>query len=267
MKFRLYNGGGATNYAASQNAYSQRLPGQPYVSWKASDNNKTIVIAKSVKNDLPNNIKECTNNCGFIANPIKHNRKQYVSVNSNTTGFSNASLVGTLDKPGTNILTSMSCADMSMNQTMGTYILDTIDVTCKDKCFVIKRASTVIDNGYCASNKELLWKKCKTFNQNLPLTNHNTNLESFPDCDVVGNCTPYFYPSNKKYQVQGPVSSSARIAALKYGCKDSTYRRCYIPTTDYNRYGKQPGFDNTAEIPTELCCREKKKKSTIRIMS
>ena len=97
---RLYKKGGN-----EQNAYNQWVPGgQPYISWKNNTNNKTVVVSKTVKNDLPTNVKDCTNNCGFVANPIKHPRKQYVNLNTSTTGFSNQSYIGGLDKPGGQVL-------------------------------------------------------------------------------------------------------------------------------------------------------------------
>tara|TARA_Y100000741_G_scaffold63502_1_gene45278 strand:+ start:710 stop:1525 length:816 start_codon:yes stop_codon:yes gene_type:complete len=261
-----------------QNAYNKWVPGgQPYVSWKNNTNNKTVVISKNVKNNSPNNVKECSNNCEFIANPIKHYRKQYL--NSNTTGYSNQSNIGSLDKPGGTIISSADCNNL--NQRGYDYILDLNDKTCKDACLIIKSATTVIDDSYCASNKELLRKKCKTFNQNLPLTTFNTNLTSYPDCSVINNCTPVFIPSNTKYQVQGPISSSARTASIRYCADVNSKRRCKLPTTDYNRFGttahnkssSSDTFNNLAIMPGCIPCRSEndgrksKKYSNIRILN
>ena len=272
---RLYKKGGN-----EQNAYNQWVPGgQTYISWKNNTNNKTVVVSKTVKNDLPTNVKDCTNNCSFVANPIKHPRKQYVNLNTSATGFSNQSYIGGLDKPGgTNITSLPNCDDLY--QKGYEYILDLNDKTCRENCFITKSASTVIDSSYCMSSKELLWKKCKTFNQNLPLTTFNTNLSSYPECSVINNCTPRFYPSNTKYQVQGPVSSSARIAAIKYCAQDVDSRRCYLPTTDYNRFGTTAHnktnngetFNNLKTMPGCVTCRaegepgKSKRYSNIRIL-
>jgi len=279
---RLYKKGGN-----EQNAYNQWVPGgQPYISWKNNTNNKTVVVSKTVKNDLPTNVKDCTNNCGFVANPIKHPRKQYVNLNTNTTGFSNQSYIGGLDKPGGTSITSVDCNDLY--QKGYEYVLNLNNITCSNisnnsnsgNCFIKKSASTVIDSSYCMSSKELLWKKCKTFNQNLPLTTFNTNLSSYPDCSVINNCTPRFYPSNTKYQVQGPVSSSARTAAIKYCAQDVDARRCYLPTTDYNRFGTTAHnktnngetFNNLKTMPGCVTCRaegapgKSKRYSNIRIL-
>lgn len=263
-----------------QNAYNKWIPGgQPYVSWKNNTNNKTVVISKNVKNNLPDNGKECSNNCGFIANPIKHHRKQSVNLNISTTGYSNQSYIGSLDKPGGTNITSVDCNNF--NQKGYDYILDLNDTTCKDSCLIIKSATTVIDSNYCASNKELLRKRCKTYNQN-SLTTANTN-EMTADCGVnclVNNCRPVFVPSNTKYQVQGPLSSSARIAAIRYCAQDVDSRRCKLPTTDYNRFGTNAHnkssssdiFNNLATMPGCITCRpesvgsKSKKYSNIRIL-
>jgi len=263
-----------------QNAYNKWIPGgQPYVSWKNNTNNKTVVVSKNVKNNLPDNDKECTNNCSFIANPIKHHRKHFVNLNISSTGYSNQSYIGSLDKPGGTNITSADCNNFY--QKGYDYILDLNDTTCKDSCLVIKSATTIIDSNYCVSNKELLRKKCKTFNQNLPLTTSNTNLTSYPaDCSVINNCTPVFVPSNTKYQVQGALSSSARIAAIRYSAQDVDSRRYKLPTTDYNRFGTSAHnkssssdiFNNLATMPGCITCRPEsvgsnsKKYSNIRIL-
>jgi len=85
----------------------------PIVSKELVNNNVTIV-PKIIKNKPPTNITTYTPwtaSCAikkykFHANPIKHYRKQYVnSTTNNTTTFSNISLIGNLDKPGSNIVT------------------------------------------------------------------------------------------------------------------------------------------------------------------
>ena len=273
MRLYLTNGN-------KQNAYNKWIPGGiPYVSWKNDTNNKSVVVPKNVKNDIPDTVKDCTNNCQFIANPIKHYRKQYTNLNTSTSGFSNQSYIGSLDKPGGTIISTADCNNLY--QKGYDYILDLNDVTCRDNCFIIKPATTVIDSEYCASNKELLRKRCKTYNQN-SLTTANTN-EMTADCGVnclVNSCRPVFVPSNTKYQVQGPISSSARIAAIKYCAQDVDSRRCYLPTTDYNRFGttahnrssSSDTFNNLAIMPGCVTCRpgnegrKSKKYSNIRIL-
>ena len=235
-----------------QNAYHKWIPGgKPYMSWKSNTNNMITAVSKNTKNNLPTNVKNCTNNCGFIANPIKHYRKQYINLNNSSSSYSNRSYVGSLDKPGGINITSIDLCNTESHNTPHNlqqngyeYIIDFNSISCSKSCLTIKSANTIIDNDYCTSNKELLRKKCKTFNQNLPLTTSNTNLTSYPindngiiDCSIINNCTPIFAPSNTKYKVQGPITSSARIAAIRYCAQDVESRRCKLPTTDYNRFG------------------------------
>ena len=213
----------------NNNAYSKWIPGgTKFDSWKSSQNIKTVVIAKNVKNDLPTNDISCNLSCKknkFLPNPIRHYRKHYINVNSSTTGFSNQSYIGSLDKPGGTIISTTDCSNLY--QSNNEYIIDLQNITCKKDCFIIKSANTIIDNdNYSVSNRELLWKKCKTFHQNLPNSSCILN-----DCSV----NAIFNPSNSKYKVQGGITSSARTAAIRYCAQDLKSKRCYI--TDYNRFG------------------------------
>ena len=57
--------------------------------------------------------------------------------------------------------------------------------------------------------------------------------------NLINDCNNIVYElSNKNYNIQGPITSSARTAALRYCAQDVESRRCYIPTTDYNKFGK-----------------------------
>ena len=255
-----------------QNAYYKWVPnGQKYVSWKDIANSKTIVVSKSVQNSLPDNIKNATTNCGFIANPIKHPRKQYVNLNGTSSGFSNLSYIGSLDKPGSENITSVDCD--TLHQTGSKYIIDMREPpTCKTKCFVTKPATTVIDSDYAQSHKALLHKRCKTINQNLPSTSTKMNLSDaeIEECKTTNNCRTTFVPSNKRYQVQGALSSSARTAALRYCTQDgddieysssvnglsALSRRCYLPATNYSLTQQYAdGLSSTWNVPckTEHC--------------
>ena len=209
-------------------------------SWKDLSNSKTIVVSKSVQNSLPTNIKNATTNCGFIANPIKHPRKQYVNLDGTTSGFSRQSYIGSLDKPGSENITSVDCA--TLHQSGNRYLID-MSVPCDtSRCFVMKPATTVINSEYSHSHKALLYKRCKTLNQN-SLTTANTNLsasETTVDCSL-NNCRPIFVPSNTRYRVQGPLSSSARTAALRYCTQDGDDSRAYAPPGSGHKYSQTTG--------------------------
>ena len=206
-------------------------------SWKNNNLNKNTVVSKYVKNSNStgsNNFNCIPRECDlkskykYKANPIKHYRKQYVNNNLNNRDF-----IGVFDKPNNYIITNNDISNSGVEY----YLYNNINYckTEKTNTFtnVIKPSTTVIDNNYSVSNKELLYKKCKTFNQNLPKHFNVRDISNgtMKNCDA-NNCIITFNPSNKKYQVQGPITSSARIIALKYGCSDE--KRCFIKETDYN---------------------------------
>ena len=224
-----------------------------YQSWKDLPNNKVTIVPKNIKNDIPTNSRTYSpwpEDCAikkykFHANPIKHYRKQYTNINSSTNTFSKLSLIGTLDKPGGTINTTINELNCdTLNSTSNLHILTYFDTNknCRSKvgdkfydpdtnkvqcvslspeALVIKTATTVLSDKYSSSHKEYLYKKCKTFSQNLPFQNDITinNGIRTETCNGVESCVK-FSPSNKKFQIQGPVTSSARTHSLKYGCID-----------------------------------------------
>ena len=229
----------------------------PNIVSKGLANNNVTIVPKNIKNEETTNSntyipwsKECSvKKYKFHANPIRHYRKQYV--NNNATTFSNLSLIGNLDKPGANIITNVNTPSINTsNCSLNIYTYINNDTTCNtlasDKFYdyslnqmictsfnpsalVIKRASTNLSHNYASSHREYLYTNNKTFTQNLPLTRDNT-----PDCNGETTCR-IFNPSNKKFQCQGPVSSSARIASLKYGCDDSVHcKKSYINSLNDN---------------------------------
>ena len=241
----------------------------PIVSKELVNNNVTIV-PKIIKNEPPTNITTYTpwtGSCAikkykFHANPIKHYRKQYVnSTTNNTTTFSNISLIGNLDKPGSNIVTesntpnsnslncnlsiytylekNIGCATQATDKFYDSSLTKTICTSFNPSALVIKTASTNLSNTYASSHKEYLYTKNKTYNQNLPLTTSTADIVNNREtitstCNGETVCRT-FNPSNKKFQCQGPVTSSARISSLKYGCDDSSHcKKTYIHTVNDN---------------------------------
>jgi|TARA_B110000858_G_scaffold138297_1_gene157057 hypothetical protein len=187
---------------------------QKYKSWKDINNNKTIVNTKLVKNTSASsnsNLQVEKNKCvlhksQFRAKPMKHYRRVYNDNNS----ISNMSMVGTLDNPINSVLTTSESSNLCINKNFE-YVL--INKTC-DNGFcnanlIIKPASTNIDNNYCSTNKEYLYKKCKTYQQNIYDFNKNK-------CTQNNDCSNVVKYSNKKYMMNEPITSSARIANIKY---------------------------------------------------
>ena len=224
-----------------------------YQSWKDLKNNKLTIIPKNIKNDNSTFIKDYVpwnDSCAvkkykFHANPIKHYRKQYTNINSSVSTFSRSSMIGILDRPGGTINSLIDENDCdSINNNLNHNIIthfNTLNdcknnssdryedpITKKIYCtslnpaaLVIKTATTVLSQNYSSSHREYLYNKCKTFNQNLPSQNDiaiNNGTRTI-NCNDITTCVT-FNPSNKTFQTQGPVSSSARTHSLKYGCID-----------------------------------------------
>ena len=80
--------------------------GIPYDSWKQQTN--IVVIPKNVSNKNSGNTNancvKSKSNC-FKAHPMKHYRKQLTTIDTaSSTSYSRNSLIGSLDKPGNNIV-------------------------------------------------------------------------------------------------------------------------------------------------------------------
>lgn len=226
-------------------------------SWKAQTNN--IIVTKNILNNQSttsaNNIENMKwpTNCElkakykFNPNPIKHYRKQYAPANS----FSNSSMLGFLDKPGNYIVTtSNSCKNCANEnaQNINIHFLQNLDTdphpgdwsydtclnkmvctACNPQSMIIKRATTVLDKNYSSSNREYLYRKCKTFDQNALQTNSDISCNNHDF-----GCNPVIQYTNRNYRTTGPITSSSRITALKYGCSNPNNRRCVIRGTDFN---------------------------------
>tara|TARA_Y100000992_G_scaffold302444_2_gene276645 strand:- start:1643 stop:2446 length:804 start_codon:yes stop_codon:yes gene_type:complete len=236
---------------------------QPYMSWK--DLSNKVIIKANTKNSNDGytsscSKKKCNTNfkSGFNSRPINHYRKEYISKNNS---ISNYSLIGLNDAPGNFIISNdldLNKKNIYINITNNNqncngnsydkfYDISNSKLHCTSfnpKNMTIKRATTVLDNNYCTTNKELLEKKCKTIVKNMPISSLtyqdiNNNNGTMQNCNE-DNCKITFKPSNKKFQCQGPVSSSARTASLRY-CNinnqtAANYRKCYLKNnnTDYN---------------------------------
>jgi len=229
----------------------------PNIASKELVNNKVTIVPKIIKNEEPSNSNTYipwSENCSikkykFHPNPIRHYRKQYVNVNTNNTPtFSNLSLIGNLDKPGSNIITNnntpnsnssncnlmiytyldkiTNCNTLTTERFYDSTLNKMVCTSFNPTALVIKTATTNLSNNYASSHREYLYNKNKTFNQNLPLTTSESstflNGTTIIECNGETSCRT-FNPSNKKFQCQGPVSSSARTYSLKYGCDDSVH--------------------------------------------
>ena len=261
-----------------------------YSSWKQQTN--IVVIPKNVSNKNSGNTNaNCSNNC-FKAHPMKHYRKQ-LTTTTGSTSYSRNSLIGSLDKPGNNIVTikknkdltseldelcdnkillhqnihifkSNDCQNSSSDKFYEASLNKMVCVGLSPPALVLKPATTNLSKNYSSSNKEYLYKKCKTFDQNSMFhytENSNTNNfdkgvnyvsnkpnNTFNCCNTIGY-------SNYKYKTQGPISSSARTFAKKYQtCDNKKICNSALLKTDYNVFGTDPKFDNKLQLPYKFCC-------------
>ena len=93
---------------------------------------------------------------------------------------------------------------------------------CVTGSFNIRRsANTIINKDFCWNSKQYLQTRCKTYDQNQTIGPHVEGSQYYSgSCTRTSSgsvCKPVIYkPNNKSFQQQGSVSSSARIAKLKY---------------------------------------------------
>ena len=197
--------------------------------------------------------------CFGRARPIRHWRKQLHPIAKNGTSRSGMSM--SMDSPGAAVLFSKvskdetnckTCTDSKKGTTILTHIAhpghclhcpeDTSNIStcCNSKKSIRRTANTRIPlhntnssnssilNNYYPSNKNYLYAKCKTYNQNLGGAVDGTvslgNMYASLTCPngACGNSSStsnkpmhVFKPNNAQFQVQGAVSSSDRITRLK----------------------------------------------------
>ena len=153
-------------------------------------------------------------------NPIKHWRKQIepsVSKNLIQSHPTIQALENSVKTENSNLCKSYDDIDYidTCNGVPGSN-------PCVTGSFEIRRsANTIINKEFCWNNKQYLQSRCKTYDQNQTLGTHVDGSKYYSgSCttDASGNvCKPVIYkPNNKQFKQQGGVSSSSRIAKLKY---------------------------------------------------
>jgi hypothetical protein len=160
------------------------------------------------------------------ANPIKHWRKQLAPSVSNHLIQSHPTMQALENAVKTDMNLCKSYTDVLYNDTCNGVPNSN---PCKTGTFHITRsASTIVNKKFCWNTKQYLQSRCKTYNQNQTLgkntgndTGNGTKYEYFgASCTTKSDgtaCKPIIHkPNNKEFKQQGGVSSSARIAKLKY---------------------------------------------------
>lgn len=153
-----------------------------------------------------------TDDNAFAARPLKHWRKQYQSL----LGFSRAAVGMPMDQPGGLVLASACKTCRGAFPVRVDVFTDAICTSCNP----IKNKTALSDKRY-TDNKAYLQARGVTYTQNeyigLPGQLAFTTNTTTQVCTNAGSQFPTIYkPSNSQFAQQGGVSSSARLARLKY---------------------------------------------------
>ena len=84
-----------------------------------------------------------------------------------------------------------------------------------------RSANTIINKTFCWNSKQYLQSSCKTYDQNQQIGrnisgNKYLSGSCVNKCNLDNNVGVIYKPNNKPFQQQGGVTSSSRIAKLKY---------------------------------------------------
>lgn len=185
-------------------------------------------------------------NARAAPNPIKHWRKQLIPSQGVKSSSRVVGVSQVMDRPGgsnhlVNQQEDSACINCSHN--MINYISKDSESTfnycfekstnCLDKngkkivisnpARVRRSASTVVKKEYYTTSKAYLKNRVKLYNQNQTLSNTNPQEAPMFDtrstncCDGSNNTVKVYYkPNNPGYSKEGAVTSSNRIAKLKY---------------------------------------------------
>ena len=170
----------------------------------------------------------------FAARPLKHWRKQYTSSAGGARIGANVGMP--MDRPGGLAPNSYLCTTCKGSIQLKEDTLQENSV-CKS-CNPIK-ANTQLSETMYTDTKAYLTSRCTTYDQKLSTTPSSTSIYFLPSgkpaepsnsttgsqirqpnycltpkCDTTG--TVIYKPNNMQYAQQGGVSSSSRLARLKY---------------------------------------------------
>ena len=255
------------------------------ISWKGSAT--TSAVPTMSRPLQPSNIAD--SGPAFKARPMKHWRFQLIPTeNSGRTAAS----ISSINRPGgSNFLASgCVCADAS-NATViqnlpfkptpapvATLTASGECISCDPESNVIKSAVTLLNKNYYTDTKAFLQSRCQTYDQKQSLSkdpainygpvdapawpnNTSTGPQNYLTefCPQKDNCrvTTIYKPSNRNFAVQGAVSSSGRVAKLKYDTitkNGNSFRSAFGDAAanagKYNPSGNAPYF---IKSKTNIC--------------
>ena len=136
--------------------------------------------------------------------------------------------------------TSLPCVCDPSSNTPNKYITEIFrnNNCCYNQ--VITSANTNLSPNYYTTHYEYMQSRCQTIKQNIANLDVSANGLSWSNCPQLcyGQCPKTWYkPNNKTFSVQGAVSSSSRIAQLKYNTLAANGE--YLATSQYKNLYKQ----------------------------
>ncbi len=160
-----------------------------------------------------------------LPRPLKIWRRQ---LDPNTSTSKNNVTINLLNQP-TTVVTHNNCEGDSKNIYLEQLRENVCDGTENgNKCIggtnhITRSAGTIISKKYCSTHSEYLQKRTKTFDQNQNIGKKLSGYASYQSSNgvepegVTGECNKItFKPSNKRFHLQGGVTSSGRTNMTKY---------------------------------------------------
>lgn len=179
------------------------------ISWKSNTPSYLTFTSAYQKNQIPNNYT------AHKSRPIVHYRKQYTT-NSTSRYYGNHLASYTI--PGGNIVSLKSPGDNCIGFSgVSDYMLENKEGCCHTKTRPKIIKSGGVEKQRISSNRELLRKRGRTYDKNLPIK--KTGVESgysftnvYHDCNgVPTKLQKYNKTSNTKFFKSGAASASSKI--------------------------------------------------------
>jgi hypothetical protein len=248
------------------------------IQWKEGPSSNSAVPTWSLNGATTGNSN------AFIARPIKHWRKQLQpTANSGKTGIGmpmdlpgGSVYLGATLNDCSSCSTSTRLKELIPNNKNVRFDTSSRDasgncVACNPEANIIKSAISILKKNYYSDRHSYLHSRCVTYDQKLSTTpisgntyfdangkpvqpsNSSTGSQVWQtqsclnDCIIKRAATTIYKPNNQQYSQQGAVTSSSRLARLKYNTitdNGASFR------TAYGAVGANAGkYQGTSESP------------------
>tara|TARA_Y100000768_G_C23899469_1_gene644310 strand:- start:390 stop:1067 length:678 start_codon:yes stop_codon:yes gene_type:complete len=224
------------------------------VNWKPNNNMYYTFTSAYQKNSIPSDY------ISYKARPIVHYRKQYSS-NSKSNYYGDN--LSSYNNPGGNIVSLKTPANNCIGLSgVASYMLEN-----KEGCCHTKKNPKIIKSGYVekkriSSNSELLKKRGKTFEKNLPIKKTDAQSEYafynvYNDCDGIDQKLKKISKiTNTKFFSTAAVTASSKILKNKVDehkkfAKNMNLGKHYVGLENSTT---APSYNYLSKIVTKPCC-------------